>query len=100
MSRYDDPNEPSLSQRMTKAVGTDLLRDIIGDSRRSREPSSVIPSQPSSPRPPIGNGRGWAEPPKVDDWRPPGMAIADRLFDQDDAQWRAELAAKLAKRGG
>ena len=47
-----------------------------------------------------GNQHGWAEPQRVDDWRPPGQNIHDMLMDREDRLWRAERAIEQAKLGG
>jgi hypothetical protein len=39
---------------------------------------------------------GWQEPPKVDNWRPPGVEIMDQMMDQQDAIDRAARARELA----
>jgi hypothetical protein len=59
-----------------------------------RDVGSVRPqsASPGVPR------RGWVEPPKVADWRAPGLEIMDRMMDQQDALDRAERERKL--RGG
>ncbi|MFB9262834.1 hypothetical protein ACFFWD_06550 [Bradyrhizobium erythrophlei] len=80
-------------------VGDDLMADIVRDFRNGPaslpamggaakvrvEGAPVVRDAPShSP------GRGWVEPPAVDDWRPPGQAIMDQMMDAHDAKWRAD----------
>jgi hypothetical protein len=40
---------------------------------------------------------GWVDAPKVDNWRPPGVDIMDRMMDQQDAIDRAERIRQLAE---
>ena len=76
---------------MSRAVGTDLIGDIVRDNRRSmHERSGILPPQPAAPaKPPVGQG-GWIEPPQVRDWKPPGLAVMDRMMDAQDARDLAE----------
>jgi len=39
---------------------------------------------------------GWQEPPKVDQWKPDGLEIMDRMMDQQDAIDRAARIRELA----
>lgn len=47
-----------LQSEMDRAVPRDLMADIVADSRRSREPSSILPQRPE---PPPAHGTGWVE---------------------------------------
>jgi len=90
---------PEWQQAAAEAVGTDLLGDILRDSRRGpTRPSSMIPESAKGhvASPPIGN-KGWVDPPKVDDWRPPGQRIVDAMLDAQDERDRQELVRKLKR---
>ena len=39
---------------------------------------------------------GWREPPKIDNWKPPGLEHMDRMMDQQDAIDRAARVRELA----
>jgi hypothetical protein len=86
----------------SRAVGTDMLRDLMADSRRGsiHRPSSILPeTEPAKPTPqPKGNG--WVTPPQVNAWSPPGERYFDRMMNEQDARDRAEAARELASRGG
>ena len=69
---------------MARAVPTDLIGAIVRDNQRNVHDR---PGHPE-PKPRVGNGGGWVEPPKVDNWRPPGLDIMDRMMDAQDAQDR------------
>src|SRR6516165_6894486 len=43
------------------------------------------------------NSGGWQEPPKVDQWKPPGLEHMDRMMDQQDAIDRAARVRELAE---
>jgi hypothetical protein len=94
MSRYEDPNEKPWAQRAAKAVPTDLLRDIVADSRRGpTAPSSMISKPEAQAAPAIGK-RGWIDAVPLPS-SPPGMRIIDRMMDQQDRMDRADLERKL-----
>ena len=83
---------------MSRAVGTDVLNDIRRDhiGRPSPvQPSGMLPEpRTSMTRPPVGQN-GWIDPPSVRDWRPPGLAVMDRMLDQQDALDRAERTRRF-----
>jgi hypothetical protein len=84
---------------MSRAVGTDLIRDIVADGRRHSpvQPRGNLPDPQTSlsaARPAIGEN-GWVDPPAIADWRPPGLAVMDRMMDVQDAQDRAERARRF-----
>jgi hypothetical protein len=110
---------PEYMRDLVKNVGTDVVRDIVNDNRSPPRPAAP-PSNVSI----MGAGRvqdfdvgpayrpyvppkeddkattdrsGWREAPKVDDWRPPGVEIMDRMMDQQDAIDRAERIRQLAE---
>jgi hypothetical protein len=83
---------------MSRAVGTDLIGAIVRDhvGRPSPvQPRGMLPEAPRdsnhASRPPVGTN-GWIEPPSINDWRPPGLAVMDRMMDAQDALDRAERA--------
>ena len=41
--------------------------------------------------------RGWVEPAPLKDWKPPGIAVIDRMLDQQDALDRRDLERKLGR---
>jgi hypothetical protein len=78
---------------MSRAVGTDLMRDIVRDHRGgAQRPVSVLQS---GPEPVVERGSGWVEPRPLES--PAGVAICDRLVDVQDALDRAELSERIAK---
>jgi len=84
---------------MSRAVGTDLIRDIVADGRRHSpvQPRGMLPdpqTSVSASRPPIGTN-GWIEPATIKDWRPPGLAVMDRMMDAQDAIDRAERTRRF-----
>jgi hypothetical protein len=87
---------PEWQKEMSEAVGTNLIGDIVSDSRRGHAPRSAI-SPPSQGAAPAIGKHGWVDPPKVDDWRPPGLDVIDRMMDQQDAADRADLVKKLKR---
>jgi hypothetical protein len=82
---------------MSRAVGTDLIRDIVRDNRKSYLTRPSGDAQSSQP----ANRNGWVDPPQVRDWRPPGLAAMDRMMDVQDSIDRTQRARQLAdaKRG-
>lgn len=104
--RQYDPTEgmsmpASAMREMIAAEPRGFMANVVREQRTSptslpRSPTvSVIGAAPAK----IGKG-GWVEAKPVDDWRPPGQAAMDRMMDQEDAKWRADRAAEIAKRGG
>ncbi|UGY27312.1 hypothetical protein HU675_0011430 [Bradyrhizobium septentrionale] len=76
---------------MSRAVGTDALRDIVRDNRRNvHDRPGIIPDTPAAAeKPPVGKN-GWVEPPKITDWKPPGLDAFERIMDAQDAEDRRE----------
>ena len=84
---------------MSRAVDDRLLRDLVRDGRRHSPVAScgMLPEPRTSvtqSRPQVGKG-GWIDPPAVRDWRAPGLAVMDRMMDQQDALDRAERAQRF-----
>jgi hypothetical protein len=89
---------------MSRAVGTDLLRDILRDNRRNvHDRSGILPPETKREAPvsrPPTSQNGWVGPPKVADWKPPGLAVMDRMLDAQDARDRAERERQFNRDGG
>jgi hypothetical protein len=75
---------------------------VVADGRRSEMHRLVPPVPVSLPDAErvvtAGAGAGWTNCPKVDDWKPPGLAIMDQLMDHQDALDRRERERKLRGR--
>jgi hypothetical protein len=86
-----------------KNVETSVLRGIVADNRQPVHPVDPAGSVgvPAAPRVTTGNdGAGWQQTPSIENWKPDGLAIMDRMMDQQDALDRAERARAIAKLGG
>jgi hypothetical protein len=91
---------PSALQDMAAAEPKGFMSGVLHDNRAPTGPSSqgVIPStqQVSNVHPGGGSATpGWVAPTPLSN--PPGVALADRLMDEQDRRDRAELARKLGK---
>ena len=64
----------------SRAVPTDLVRDLVSDFRRGVSQPSSIASPPTVQH--KKPGTGWSEPLPLSN--PPGVDLADRLMDQQD----------------
>jgi hypothetical protein len=86
---------PEATRIMVEAVGDGMVRDIVNGNRA---PTQLAPlaSPPVGPRVADEDRSGWREPAPLSN--PPGVAIADRLMDAQDARDRAELIAQEARR--
>jgi hypothetical protein len=74
--------------RMLLATPDRLMSDLAADGRRSIAPSSMIPSKPEpQARPSVGRN-GWM--PERPIGPPAGVAIADRLMDDQDVRDRRQ----------
>ena len=87
---------------MIKAVPESLMRELRADARRpnpvTEASSSTVRSTPAAQHSQPQRKGGWVEPRPLEP--PPGVALADRLVDAQDARDRAELIErelKLAK---
>jgi hypothetical protein len=100
-----------LAKEQRMAADTAFLRDVVHDNRGPPPTQALTGGETvrivGSPTvvtgtdgPKHGNNHGWAEPRKVDDWRPPGDKIFNALMDEEDRRWRAERALEQAKLGG
>jgi hypothetical protein len=95
---------------LRRVVDTKLMRQIVDDFRNysptpRADPSAkvqvqgagrVVTGDDGAAHRPLDKS-GWVEPPKVDNWRPPGVDICDQLVDQQDAIDRAERIRQLAE---
>jgi hypothetical protein len=109
----DDPFEWVKDLRRT--VPTSLVRQIVEDFRSysptpRADPSAKVQIQgaPTVKTGDVGpqhrpidanatNSRGWQEPPKVDNWSPPGLREMDELMDAADARDRLERIREAAE---
>jgi hypothetical protein len=111
MGQYDSGDD--FVRRSLRACPNDLMRQIVADNRGDFPRSgSMIPNKPSAGKvipegagrvvggpdvPVASTGTGWAESPQVNDWKPPGLSIMDRMMDQQDAIDRAARLRELAE---
>jgi hypothetical protein len=104
---------PDWQAEMSAAVPDNLLADIVRDSRVPVTAADGATgfkkvSVAGAPIVTTGNdgakwgGKGWQDAKSIDDWKPPGLDIMDRMMDQQDAIDREARARELAqlKRGG
>jgi hypothetical protein len=70
---------------MSRAVGTDVIGDIVRDHIGKVSPVAHRAVEPATAR-----GNGWVDPPAVSNWKPPGLAVMDRMMDVQDTLDRAE----------
>ena len=86
---------PSAMKAMVDALPSSFFSDLRADARK---PNPVTGGPNPGPQPQAQRGSGWVEPRPLES--PPGVALADRLVDAQDARDRAELIErelKLAK---
>jgi hypothetical protein len=101
---------PEWQRDLEQAVPTDLVKQIAEDFRSyNPAPRSPLNTPPATANPvdaaPVktgtdtvaGNGSGWAEAPKVDAWRPPGIDLIDRMVQTQDAIDRAAKIRELVE---
>jgi hypothetical protein len=98
---------PEWMRDCVSVVDDKLMRQIVEDFKRG--PAAPGPTLPKVNV--VGAGtvvdggdgakhtphRGWSEPPKVDNWKPPGLSVMDAMMDQQDAIDRAARARELAE---
>jgi hypothetical protein len=73
----------------TNSDGTDVVRQIVADNRRSvHQRSSIIPE---TPRPHVQARPSTVQPLGP----PPGIAVIDAMLDAEDRQWREERARQF-----
>jgi hypothetical protein len=106
---------PEYMRDLTAAVPDRLVKEIAADFRSynphpAQDPAATVRVQGAGvvkdggvgPQhrpidPSATNSGGWQEPPKVDNWRPPGVEHMDRMMDQQDAVDRAARVRELAE---
>jgi hypothetical protein len=105
---------PEWQRDLVQNVDTDLVRQIAADFRSynphpTQDPAArvsvmgagVVKTGDVGPqhRPIDANatGSGWVEAPKVDNWRPPGVDLCDRIADHFAALDRAERIREVAQ---
>jgi hypothetical protein len=99
---------PEWQRALVEAVPNDLVRQIAADFRNY---SPTPRADPTAKVLPVGAGRvidgndtvasngtgGWVDPPKVDQWKPDGLSIMDRMMDAQDAIDRLERVKQLGE---
>jgi hypothetical protein len=100
---------PEWQRDLVRNVDTDLVRDIVSDFRNY---SPTPRADPNAKVVPVGAGRvidgsdapvastgtgGWVEAPKVDQWKPEGLSIMDRMMDAQDAIDRLQRVRELGE---
>jgi hypothetical protein len=78
--------------RMLLAAPTDVVRAIVMDNRNFSNSTSLLPPKPG-PQAEPQRGNGWATPTPLGP--PPGVALCDRMVDQQDRIDRRELERRL-----
>jgi hypothetical protein len=82
---------PEWQLEMANAVGDDLLRDLVADSKRNSQPSSIA-AKPKVEEPPRGSwGTG-----SVPLSQPPGVDLIDRMVKVQDALNAAQKVQELS----
>jgi len=76
---------PEWQRDLAAAVPDKAVKDLVNDFRRGPPPAGEE----------VQRGTGWTEPPKVDQWKPPGLEHMDRMMDAQDAIDRAARAREL-----
>ena len=92
-----DPTEgmsmPASAMRdLINAVPESVMRGIVADSFK---PNPITGGGAPSQSQPVQRSSGWRD--EVPISSPPGIAICDRMMDEQDRIDKAELAMKLAK---
>ena len=96
---------PEWQRDLAAAVPDKAVKDLVNDFRRGPPPAG--PTLPAvkvmgagrvvTAGEEVQRGTGWTEPPKVDQWKPPGLEHMDRMMDQQDAIDRAARIRELAE---
>jgi len=95
--RYDPTAQmtmpPSAVAAMVAAVPDRLMRDIVGDARRSVQPRSMI-AEPQRTEEPKPKGSGFIDPVPIKP--PPGIKLLDEMMDvQDELDRRSAVASRV-----
>jgi hypothetical protein len=99
---------PEWQRDLVRNVDTDQVRAIVADNRHpihpAQDPSAKVVPQGAgrvidgSDAPVASNGTGgWVTPPQVDQWKPEGLSIMDRMMDAQDAIDRLERVKQLGE---
>jgi hypothetical protein len=94
---------------LQSAVGTDVVKQLVADFRNyqvgpSQGPAGKVTVQGAgtvqtgtdgAKHTPHQEQGGWVKPPQVDQWKPPGLSVMDRMMDQADALDKAARAKQL-----
>ena len=107
---------PRYVRDLAEAVPTSVVKDIVSDFRSynphpAQDPSAKVSVQGAGvvktgdvgpQHRPIDteattDRSGWREPPKVDNWKPPGLEHIDRLVDAADLQDRLQRVRQLGE---
>jgi hypothetical protein len=110
MANEFDPHE--WVKDMRRVVDDKLVKQLVEDFRsynpspRSLSPPATVqvvgagrvaePDPGVAHRPANATNSGWTEPPKVNDWKPPGVEHMDRMMDEQD---RLDRAARIRMLG-
>jgi hypothetical protein len=88
---------PSALQEMIAAEPKGFMKGVIHDNRAPTGRPGMIPDSQQASNARTGNvpgsGTGWAR--EIPLSNPPGVALADKLMDEQDRRDRAELAQRL-----
>jgi hypothetical protein len=79
---------PEALRDLARAVPDRMVSDILRDNRAS-------PVEAAEPSKPVKMGSGWQEPTPLS--APPGIELADRLVDAQDARDKVEMVRRLVK---
>jgi hypothetical protein len=98
---------PEYMRDLVGAVPDKMVKDLVNDFRSynphpAQDPNAKVVPQGAGRVVTAGDtvahgGSGWVEAPKVDNWRPPGIDLMDRMMDQADAIDRAQRIRALAE---
>ena len=107
---------PEYVKDLAAAVPTSVVKDIVSDFRSynphpAQDPSAKVSVQGAGvvktgdvgpQHRPIDteattDRSGWREPPKIDNWKPPGLEHIDRLVDAADLQDRLQRVRQLGE---
>lgn len=93
-ARAPEPAAPSYQEWCKQRLGVDWPYERARDYYLTKKTAGVDVGPINAGDAP-SVGRGWVDPPKLADWRPPGINIIDRMLDQQDALDRRDLERKL-----
>jgi hypothetical protein len=90
---------------MVRCVDDRLVADLVSDARahniiHANGPANKVTVQGAGAVASGDDGAahgGWVKPPQVDDWKAPGVEVADRIIDHFDALDKAKRALELGQ---